>query len=238
MMKNATYNTIVSLIMIFSITLISSCKKESVNLCGEEYLGEMFLLESSRNSIPYIENTNLYFQDSLGNEIVLVVDMNNTGYKIEDGKYIIACEQDNSQQKEYGITTDSYRYLIVEKYDTLNILYSLTLEVRPSYTPFTIDSLADIIKVCSGSKFDTNSYSFGCNLTILVNPRNMKEKDLNWFQKNRKPVDELTLLNKTFQNVYISQLDSNEFYNFEYGLIAFKDSDKKLWVLDRLEKVN
>ena len=207
-----------------------------MNLCVEEYLGEMFLLESSRNSIPYIENTNLYFQDSLGNEIVLVVDMNNTGYKIWDSQHIMACEQDTSQQKKYGITIDNYRYLIVEKYNTLNIRYDLTLEVRPSYTPFTIDSVADILKVCRGSKNDTNSY--GCNLTVLVNPRNMREKDLNWYQKNRKPVDELTLLNKTFQNVYISQLDSNEFYNYEFGLIAFKDWQKKLWVLDRLEKAN
>jgi len=78
----------------------------------------------------------------------------------------------------------------------------------------------------------TDSSAYASNLNILVNPRNLSEDDINKFPV---PVDEIILLDRTFNNVYISA-DSNEYYSFEEGLIGFRDWDKKLWVLDRTEK--
>lgn len=221
------------LIIIISILFIHSCKKDSIRLCGEEFLGEMFLLESSRNSIPYNENSNLFFNDSLGNEILFEVDMNNLGYEVWDSDFSMQCEHDPSQQKVYEVIHDVYRYYITDKSDSLNIRFLIHLSADPSRDPFTVDSVSDRLHVHRRSKYDTISYA--SNLQIIVNPRNMRENEVDWFQK---PVEELQLLDKTFNDVYISLLDSNEYYNYESGLIAFKDWDGKLWVLDRVEKMN
>ena len=228
-----TVDSIYILIIIISILFIHSCKKDSISLCGEEFLGEMYLLESSRNSIPYNENSNLFFQDSLGNEILFEVDMNNRGYEVWDGHFSMQCEHDPTQQKVYGVIFDDYRYYLIDKSDSLNIRFLIELSVSASSDPFTIDTVSDRLHIHRSSKYDTVSYA--SNLQIIVNPRNMPENEVDWFEK---PVEELQLLDKTFNDVYISNLDSNEYYNYESGLIAFKDWDGKLWVLDRVEKMN
>lgn len=223
----------IAIILLASLFLTSSCNKDKIeDLCAEEYLGEVYLLESSRNSIPYIENTSLYFQDSLGNETVFQVNMDDQGYRIVNGSYNFQCEFDSSREKVYKVRSDEYVYNIMESEQTLNKKFRLSLHTEPSFYPypFSIDTIYDQLSVYVRSKTDSSAYA--SNLYILVNPRNLSEDDINKFPS---PVDKIILLDRTFNNVYISA-DSNEYYSFEKGLIGFRDWDKKLWVLDRTEK--
>ena len=229
------YHLIVALILLFLVSVISSCKKESIEeQCAEEYLGEMYLLESSRNSIPYNKNTSLYFQDSLENETVFQVDMENVGYRIMNRYYSEPCEFDNSLEKIYKVRSDHYRYFISESTKTLNLTFLLVLDIQPSYYPFNINKISDELGVGRGSKTDSTTAAYGINLNILVDPRTLSEDEIK--KRNfQSPVDEITLLNRTFYDVYISS-NSKEYYNYELGLIAFRDYDEKLWVLDKTEK--
>ena len=226
------YYLLIALILFFLVSTTSSCKKESIEeQCAEEYLGEISLLESSRNSIPYNENTSLYFRDSLENETIFQIDMEIEGYKEKwNVSYHFACEFDNSIQKIYNIKIDQYRYIISESANTLDKQFALHLAPEPSYNPFNIDTISDQLGVYKGRV--SNSGAYATNLKILVNPRNLSEDEIKLFQS---PVDEITLLNRTFYDVYIS-LDSKEYYNYEKGLVAFRDYDEKLWVLDKTEK--
>ena len=227
------YYPVLALSLLLSIFVISSCKKESIeDLCAEEY-GEMFLVESSRNSIPFYENKSLYFQDSLENETVFQFEVENEGYKVLDRYYHVPCEFDNSLEKIYTVRADQYIYVISESTKTLNLTFLLNLQTQPSYYPFNIDIISDQLGVFRSSKTDSTA-AYGSNLNILVNPRNLSDDDI---KNYRNPVDEITLLNRTFYNVFIS-MDSNEYYSYEAGLIAFRDWDKKLWVLDKVEQNN
>ena len=225
------YYPVIGLLLLFLVSAISSCKKESIEeQCAEEYLGEIYLIESSRNSIPYNENTSLYFQDSLENETIFQIDMENEGYKIWNGSIHEACEFDNSIQKIYKIKYDQYWYIISESAKTLDKQFALALATEPSPYPTNSETISDQLTVYKSRV--SNSSAYVTNLKILVNPRNLSEDDIKRFQS---PVDEITLLNRTFYDVYISS-DSKEYYNYEAGLIAFRDYDEKLWVLDKTEK--
>jgi len=224
----------IALSLLLSISIISSCKKESIeDLCAEEYLGEMFLVESSRNSIPFNENTSLHFRDSLENETIFQFDAENEGYKVLNGFYHRPCEFDNSLEKIYKVRSDQYQYKISESTKTLNLTFLLHLQTQPSYDPFNIDKISDQLGVGRSSKTDSTS-AWGINLNILVNPRNLSADEIKKINF-QSPVDEITLLNRTFYNVFIS-VGSNEYYSYEKGLVAFRDWDKKLWVLDKTEK--
>jgi len=228
------YYPVMALSVLLSIFVISSCKKESnEDLCAEEYLGEIFLVESSRNSIPFNENTSLYFQDSLENEAVFQFEVENEGYEVLDGFYQVPCEFDNSLVKIYQVRSDQYRYKISESTKTLNLTFLFHLQTQPSYDPFNIDKISDQLGVGRSSKTDSTS-AWGINLNILVNPRNLNADEIKKINF-QSPVDEITLLNRTFYNVFIS-VGSNEYYSYEKGLVAFRDWDKKLWVLDKTEK--
>lgn len=229
------YYPVIALSLLLSIFVISSCEKESIeDLCTEESLGEIFLVESSRNSIPFNENTSLYFKDSLENETVFQFEVENDGYKVLDRFYHVICEFDTSLVKIYQVRSDQYRYYISESTKTLNLTFILHLQTQPSsYFPFNIDTISDQLGVLRSSKTDS-TLAYANNLNILVNPRNLSEDNI---KNYRNPVDEITLLNRTFYNVFISN-GSNEYYSYEAGLIAFRDWDKKLWVLDKVEKNN
>ncbi len=232
MIQTEKYYPVIVLSLLLSIFVISSCKKESIeDLCAEESLGEMFLVESSRNSIPFNENTRLYFYDSLENETVFQFELENEGYKLLDRYYLEPCEFDNSLEKIYKVNSDQYRYVISVSTKTLNLTFLLFLKTQPSYYPFNMDTISDQLGVFRSSKTDSTA-AYASNLNILVNPRNLSEDDIKNYPT---PVDEITLLNRTFYNVFIGQ-GSNEYYSYEAGLIAFRDWDKKLWVLDKTEK--
>ena len=131
--------------------------KVSYTLIFEEYLGEMYLVESSRNSIPFNENTILHIQDSLGNETIFQIDMEIAGYRILDGSFHVPCELDNSLEKIYTVRHDQYKYDISEIMQSLNVKFRLSLNTVPSYYPFNIDTISDQLRVFRRSKTDTTA---------------------------------------------------------------------------------
>jgi hypothetical protein len=70
-------------------------------------------------------------------------------------------------------------------------------------------------------------------ISIIVNPRDLTDDQIAMYLE---PIEEVTLLNKTFKNVY-SNSSSGIFYNCEIGLIGFRDKTDNLWVFEKTEEI-
>jgi len=224
--------SLISGLIIFSTLLFtfSSCKKDdAASLCADEDMGTFRLLENATESIPYNKNTLLYFQDSLGNEISMEVEYDKGGYNSGYNYFSTTCEYDNQLEKQYITDVDFYEYKISEVENTINMNFKLDLRVDPFNNNFGVVNVSD--KLLISRRSETTSNSWETQLTILVNPRDLSEGEIAYYPK---AVDNITLLGRDFMNVYYNNED-NVYYNYSQGLIAFKDRDNKLWVLDRIE---
>lgn len=218
------------LIAFLSLLTIISCKKDDLSdPCADEDLGEFRLLCNATNSIPYKENTKLFFQDSIGNQVEFDFDYGNGGYRTAEYYITTPCEFNNTKEKRYKINQDYYWYDINETSPSLNLKFFLSLRVDP-YQEFDEMEVSDQLEINRRNKADTNSMTV--EIGILVNSRELTEEDINKFPK---PIDNISLLGRTFHKVY-SNLDSSFYYNYEKGIIAFTDWDEKLWVLEKTEK--
>jgi hypothetical protein len=221
------------LVVTLFIVLISSCEKDKTGiLCGEVDYGTFRLLENSINSIPYQENTLMIFHDSIGNKAEFELDFENGGYEIENINSHVKCEDDTTLTKIYKTNIDYYRYDINEINDSLNLKFVIKLEVEPYFQNIGTLNVSDQLDILRRSK--TVSYSYSRRLNVLVNSRELSEQDINLFTK---PIENITLLGRTFHDAY-SNLDTSFVYNYEFGMLAFKDWDDNLWVLKKSEKKN
>jgi hypothetical protein len=213
------------LIFCLPILAITSCNKQEKDLCGNESIGDFYLLESSINSIPYSEAMNLHYVDSVGNHVVL--ELEEAKYRTVNHDYQTICEYDNLEEKHIMATGDEYSYQLKESTNLLNMKIYLNLFVNP-FAGETM--LSDEISISIGENNDT-SVAIGA-LSILVNKREITEEFINDYSKT---VAQVELLNKTFSNVYTNRSQSC-YYNYEFGLIAFEDNSRTLWVLDKSER--
>lgn len=197
-------------------------------MCGEEDLGTFRLLETSLESIPYNKNTLLFFQDSLGNEISMQVEYDSALYFTGTGYFSGSCEYDETQRKTYRADINFYEYKINEVGDSLNVDFKLDLRVDPFNNNFGVVNVSDKLRLAIRGQNATNAW--GVQLIILVNQRDIAEEELSNFPE---PLN-ITLLGRDFENVYYDY-NALVYYNYSKGLIAFRDWDKNLWVLDRIE---
>lgn len=218
------------LVVFLSLLTIISCKKDDLSdPCAEEDIGRFRLLDNAINSIPYKENTTLFFQDSIGNQVEFEFIYGNGGYVSGDIIHSSACVFDTSLQKVYKANEDYYRYDVIETNDSLNIKLIIVLKVKPFFLHFGTIEISDQLGI---GRSLTGSNSSAIHLNILVNSRELTEEDINMFLK---PIDNINLHGRTFYNVYYNTY-SSFYYNYEKGIIAFTDLDEKLWVLDKTEK--
>lgn len=220
----------ISGLIIFSTLLFtfSSCKKDdAATLCADEDTGTFRLLENATESIPYNKNTLLYFQDSLGNEISMQVEYENGGYKSENYNYVTTCEFDENWEKRYITNLDLYEYNINEVGDSLKKNFKIVLRVDPFNNNFGVVNVSDKLYLLSMGQKATNGV---VDLIILINRRDLTDEELSNFPE---PLS-ITLLGRDFENVYYNY-NALVYYNYSKGLIAFRDWDKNLWVLDRIE---
>lgn len=223
--------SIISGLIIFSAFLFtfSSCKKDdSATLCADEDMGTFRLLENAIESIPYTSDTKLFFQDSLGNEISMEVEYENGGHDSGYNYFSTTCEYDSKLEKQIITDLDFYEYKISEVGDSINMNFKLDLRVDPFNNNFGVVNVSDKLLINQRSKTSTNAWV--TQLIVLVNQRDLTDDELSNFPE---PLN-ITLLGREFENVYY---DYNAFvyYNYSQGLIAFRDWDNKLWVLDRAE---
>jgi hypothetical protein len=221
-----------TMVVLLSLLLVISCKKGDPDLppdlCGEEFIGEFRLLEDSRISIPYLENRLLYFKDADGRQAEFEFLFGDGGYKLESMSASQPCQFDSSRMQVKKASVDGYQFFINEVTEFIQMKFMLDLSVKP----FFHDTIAVSDQLSVSVGFDLQSPDYGKTLTLLVNQRDLPVQSVNLFPK---PIEEVVLIDKTFYNVFTNS-DFSFFYNNDLGIIAFKDKNKHLWVLDRSEK--
>ena len=236
-MKNLRKQMIVFIVLLTGILTINSCSKDDDgnliedNPCKDEIIGEYYLLENSKNSVPYNEDLRLYFKDATGNQVNFEVTKSATDYP----QYIYAldtqCEYDSSQKKYYITTGEAYFYDIKEPLESLGVSFDLFL----GNGFFGIND----IKIFDQLKFSMDySNENNCsedNISILINSNQLTDERVALYPKSTF-INEVTLLNKTFEDVYVGS-DEKIYYNYEVGLIGFKDQADNLWVFDKVEEL-
>lgn len=219
-------------VVLLSLLLVISCKNGDPDLppdlCGEEFVGEFRLLEDSRISIPYLENRLLYFKDADGRQAKFEFLFGDGGYKLESMSASQPCQFDSSRRQVKIASVDGYQFFINEVTEFIQMKFMLDLSVKP----FFQDTIAVSDQLTVSVGFDSQSPDYAKTLTLLVNPRDLPIQSVNLFPK---PIEEVVLIDKTFYNVFTNS-DFSFFYNNDLGIIAFKDKNKHLWVLDKTEK--
>lgn len=220
--------------IIFTFLLLISCEQnnnendiiEQIEPCKNLEL-KYILLDDSYKSIPYTKfDKKLHFIDSLNNEVVFDLIQRERIFHGTGGE--INCPSDNSKKIKVEAKVDTYSMWLVPNSDEVDIkiLISLqaTLGLAKDYA-FVYDRLCI-------SAFPNNQASF--NLSYIDVQVNQREN--NYFLSNNnfyKPIDSINLNGKIFYNVYHNPWTVKGYmcYNYEFGLIAFKNSSGKLWVL-------
>jgi hypothetical protein len=220
--------------IIFAFLSLLSCSQdnnendiiEQIEPCKDLEL-KYILLDDSFKSIPYTKfDTKLHFTDSLNNEIVFELTQRERKFYTTVGE--IDCPSDNSKKIKVTAKADNYSMWLVSNSDEVDVTISISLQATLGLAKdyaFVYDRL-DIRAFPKDLPSTNLSY-----IDIQVNQR-----ENNYFSSSNnfyKPVDSINLNGKIFYNVYYNPWTVKGYmcYNYEFGLIAFKNSSGKLWVL-------
>lgn len=235
-MKSTGKSLLYFLIALFLTTSCAKEKDESLinpsapECCDVEHLGSFNLMPSSRESIPYQEDVNLIFKNEFNNEVLFAFRNGLYGYDSTDNSTSQECPCNPAFNQTMKAKGDTYSYLLAEPQGTLNVRFYISLSVRMFHGEENL--IADILDVSLSEEQDTSSY--GGLYTLLVDRRNLSDDYVKWY--NTMPADSVEMLGKTFYNVY-SDEEGIAWYNYDKGLVAFKDRENKLWVFDRIEEL-
>lgn len=228
--RNSVLFTIYGICLFFLFSLVA-CEKDNkvldeegieTNSCADLEL-EHFLLNDSFISIPYTREKSLLFIDSLNNEIVFDFFQKERLFYTTQGK--INCEFDNSIKINVTAKIDTYEFYLVTNSNFIDREFLISLRATLGIHN-DISYIYDVLNVIAFPKNGGNSLSA---LTIQVNQRdNFYIKEDNNFHDSTIGV---TLNGKVFYNVYYDNYRNDIYYNYEFGLIAFRDNSNKLWVL-------
>ncbi|WP_340113484.1 hypothetical protein [Maribellus mangrovi] len=201
------------LAVIISFTVVSCSKTED--------LGEYTLMEGTKDALPYTEDLLLTFSDSLGNQTEFVYEADQDGYGMGYQEGV------SGTGNEYSAKIEKYGCYIGEVDDALNVEFRVGVGVNVDYETNLeiIDMLSATISYYNDGNYDEDY------IQVVVNPRDASSEYISTFQE---PMAELTLLGKTFQNVYESKR-SKLYFTSDTGIVGFRDLDNKLWVLEKTE---
>jgi hypothetical protein len=209
---------------IFLITLVS-CQKKEIQSEDKTVSVEYFLSDEDKDYFDVFKNNMfIQFRDSLNN----ILD-----FKAENIYSIITCKESNLDKGE----------ALSVMYDCLSgYLPDFSFNCRLSARP---DSKADLSIVFGTGTFWTekaNDYNFSWFYLRPNISQNLITKNYFGAEINQYFLDSIVLLNKKFHNVFqitysstgasgfgLSKFEKCYFTN-EKGVIAFENTDKKLWV--------
>jgi len=220
------------------IALIGSCGIFE-GPCSDEDLGQLYLMTSLDDIGPYTEDLLIHFKDSSGNEKTFeFLSQNIDHWTDQHSSTNVPCPSDVSERKEYKAKTEEYYYSVVQpQTGTPGINFGFHLSVRLMYLNGLM--ICDMLEF-NNAYLTLNTIAYSSDyptydgMTLIPHPRDCSEEFLSDYPQ---PIPELTLLDKSFNEVY-SSVDSNIYYNFEFGIIGFKDDSGMLWVFDRIEKAD
>lgn len=224
-----TLQQILSLIILGLIVVIQvSCENDG-NSCPDEYLGEYKLLENARDSLPYLQDSDLTFKDAEGNLAVFEFRTDQNGYTEFEFQLENICELDRESRYTIFASGDMYDYVLREKTSTLGFDITISLRLRlesfHSSDYLVYDGL--LLKIGGNSNFLSA-------LNLMINQREFDDEYLYLFDS---ALAEITLLDKTFYNVYTNNTHPeyrNAWYNTEFGIVGIEDASGKLWVFDSI----
>lgn len=222
-----TLQQILTLIILGLLTIIQLSCENWRNSCPDEYLGEYKLLENARDSLPYLQDSDLIFKDADGNLAVFEFRKDQQGYIEFEFQLENICELDPERKYLVYARGDTYNYVLREKTSTLGFDITISLSLRlESFFSSDYDAYDGMLLKIGG-----NSH-FLSALNLMINQREFDDEYLYLFDT---ALPEITLLDKTFYNVYTNSTHSeykNSWYNTEFGIVGFEDTSGKLWVFD------
>ena len=230
-MKSHFTHLYISTILVTILLLFVGCTKENEPEFIEEIVEtapcaaqniEFTLLNDSFKSIPYIKEKTLIFTDSLNNEISLEFSPKKRTFYTTQGS--INCALDNSKKTTINAKIDTFEFdLTSNNAIDLSILFRLQAVIGFDKDSVFVRDMLDIIT------FPKAGGSNISQLNIQVNQRtNYYFNKSNNFHNS---VESIQLNGKTYYDVFYDHGVDNLYYNYELGLVAFRDKSKKLWVL-------
>lgn len=218
-----------TLLVLFQILLIVSCQKEEVvpepPYCPDKVdLGEFYMVESSKDFLPYDENVHrLIFSDSSGIEYIA----ERTKYTFGTGYVYFTrenpCEADTSQKFHYIAHTERKSINFVFESDDIKLLFRLAASVYPNYDGDMVyeSDAFNVVVVTPISSSKPHSQIGG-----TVNPKNYPLGT-----KTLPNSDSFNIHDKTFLDVYHSTYEDehiNIYYTEKEGLVALETTDKSI----------
>jgi hypothetical protein len=225
--SNVLFFVLVSLFILFSCNKENHNQEGSQNMeCKTENLGIHNVSDSSMIEFPYKDKYySYYFIDSLGK----LLKFNNWGISsdVRMTKQYKKCANNKLDGPYYYYECRGMQAFIF--CDSLKIsfdisLYLQILETVP--TPRFSEVMSIYINFIDSLPVSLN----GLLLDVVFNKRDTYLNDKLYLNKK---FEVIKLNNIVFENVYTDNLDINKsdiFYNTEFGIIAFRDKSRKLWV--------
>jgi hypothetical protein len=103
-----TLQQILTLIFLGILTIIQLLCKKWRNSCPDKYLGEYKLLENARDSIPYLQDSDLTFKDADGNLAVFEFRKDHQGYFKFEFQLENKCELDPERKYTVYASGDTF----------------------------------------------------------------------------------------------------------------------------------
>jgi hypothetical protein len=231
--------------LLFLVITFSSCDKqeleEVVEDCPDDIdFGTINLMPISISFIPDIASKTVYYKDSLGNEQYFVaseLDIDFTPRPI-----FSACLKRTGTSivdfTNWIMTPENHKITLINPIDSsyleyisfVNSIYFDTSIIdinAPDTTGFFYDSIS--FRAYSQS----NNSFIGAN---FVSSERGNDVDGVVAMIGLELIPKMTILGKSFQNVYRTIVYGNNFlFNKEDGIVGFLDKDRTYWVLDRIE---
>jgi len=212
------------------VCLLYSCRND--NECVDVDYGSQHLSDSSRLSYAYKGGETLIFLNSSGQELALNVKPD---YGIQFGwrKYekVVSegpCAGESTiksagQVMAVNIESDSLNYFFLYEHWVNTIL----IGTNPIYF--------DVMRVELFKNWGMPSDIF-VNIAGLIDPKG-NEAYFDTIPNYYDYTENISLNDKSFENVYsrTTSDSSTLYFNYDFGLVGFKDKGNPMWVLDRIE---
>lgn len=219
--------TLLNLLSFFGVAfLCASCYHED---CPPDFfMGDLYLTEATKEFIPPIENKTIVYTDSLGNELKLEVQANETfrdTIAVSMPCFVMLFL--NNRKTIASMNAESIVMTLSDSQEQVKLAYTFTTEPM-SLDPEVDTMLQDVLsieKILSGEKRER---SFG-----------VTEKRGNTFplpfRDSLLMVADTIIMNKPFQNLYYNKYDTEYFYSKSLGLVSFLGLGGTVWVWNRIE---
>lgn len=214
----------------FFICFLDSCKKD--NACVDLDYGGQALSDSSRLLYVYKGGETLFFIDSEGHELVLHVKPDYGVYSTWASYEKVVNEgpcggesniKYSGQVKAVNIVSDTLNYIILyEHWVNWNI---------QGAKPIFFDVMrAELFKI------EEYPSSLFVNIAVLLDTKG-NEAFFDTIPKWYEYSEFIVLNNKPLNKVFYRILSDGSalYFNFELGLVAFREANNPLWVLDRIK---